>query len=80
MHPLNILNPLIQENFLCKETVRITTKVETWIFCLGSRVVGLEMAKELVLAFLGARFSAAERHVRRLDKVRQLEENNAADV
>ncbi len=44
------------------------------VLCLGARIVALEMTKELVTAFLKARFSGAERHVRRLDKVRQLEE------
>ena len=43
------------------------------VLCLGARIVGLELAKELVTAFLMARFSGAERHVRRLDKIRQLE-------
>ena len=44
------------------------------VICLGSRVVGTEVAKELVSAFLKAEFSGAERHVRRLNKVKQLEE------
>jgi RpiB/LacA/LacB family sugar-phosphate isomerase len=43
------------------------------VLCLGARIVGVEMAKEVVTAFLKAQFSGAERHVRRLDKVRQLE-------
>ena len=43
------------------------------ILCLGARVVGLELAKELVTAFIRASFSGEERHVRRLDKVWQLE-------
>jgi ribose 5-phosphate isomerase B len=44
------------------------------ILCLGPRVIGVKLAEELVLAFLGARFSGAERHRRRLDKVARLEE------
>lgn len=43
------------------------------ILCLGARVIGTELAKELVSAFLAARFSAAERHVRRLGKVAAIE-------
>ena len=39
------------------------------VLCLGSDVVGAELAGELVRAFLGARFSGAERYVRRLEKV-----------
>jgi ribose 5-phosphate isomerase B len=43
------------------------------MICLGGLVVGHALAWELVQTFLGARFSAAERHVRRLCKVAELE-------
>jgi len=43
------------------------------VLCLGERVIGLELAKEIVLSFLSARFSGAERHVRRLKKVEEIE-------
>jgi len=43
------------------------------VICLGSRVVDYQRALELVGLFLGARFSGAERHRRRLDKVARLE-------
>lgn len=43
------------------------------VLVLGARVVGLEIAWELVRAFVGATFSAEERHRRRLEKVRALE-------
>ena len=43
------------------------------VLCLGARIVGEELAKELVSAFLGARFTGEERHVRRLRKVNALE-------
>ncbi len=43
------------------------------ILCLGARVVGPELAKEIVRAFLNASFSHAERHVRRLEKVKGIE-------
>jgi RpiB/LacA/LacB family sugar-phosphate isomerase len=43
------------------------------ILVLGALVVGAELAREVVRAFLGARFSGEERHVRRLGKVRELE-------
>ncbi len=43
------------------------------ILCLGARVVGGELAAELVTAFLGARFSGEPRYRRRLDKVISLE-------
>ena len=43
------------------------------VLCLGARVVGEELAAELLRDFLAARFSGAERHRRRLEKVAQLE-------
>jgi len=46
------------------------------VLCLGQRVIGIELAKEIVLAFLAATFSAEERHQRRLDKVLAIENKN----
>ncbi len=43
------------------------------ILCLGARVVGVELAKDLVTAFLNAGFTGEERHCRRLDKVASME-------
>jgi ribose 5-phosphate isomerase B len=43
------------------------------VLCLGSEVVGGELAAELVRAFLAARFDGGERYVRRLEKIEQLE-------
>jgi ribose 5-phosphate isomerase B len=43
------------------------------VLCLGGRVIGSEVAAELVTAFAGARFSGEERHLRRLAKVQQIE-------
>jgi len=43
------------------------------VLVLGSRVVGVALAHDLVAAFMGARFSNEERHVRRLAKVKALE-------
>ncbi len=43
------------------------------VICLGSLVVGYAQAWELVRAFIGATFSGAERHRRRLAKVAALE-------
>jgi ribose 5-phosphate isomerase B len=43
--------------------------------CLGGRVIGTELAKELVLAFLSASFTAEERHQRRTGKIKALETN-----
>ena len=43
------------------------------MLCLGGRVTGYMAAQELIIAFLNARFTEAERHVRRLRKVQELE-------
>ena len=43
------------------------------IVVIGSRVTGIEVAKEIVNAFLGARFTGEERHLRRLNKVLEIE-------
>jgi ribose 5-phosphate isomerase B len=43
------------------------------VLCLGGRVVGPSLAEELVKAFLSAKFSGEERHVRRLNKVIAME-------
>jgi ribose 5-phosphate isomerase B len=43
------------------------------LICLGGRVIGHEMAWDLVKAFLAASFTGAERHRRRLAKVAALE-------
>ncbi len=43
------------------------------VLVLGSRIIGSELAKDLVRDFLGAKFSGEERHVRRLGKVKAIE-------
>ena len=43
------------------------------VLVLGSRVIGPETARELMRAYLGATFTGEERHVRRLEKVKNLE-------
>jgi ribose 5-phosphate isomerase B len=44
------------------------------VCCLGARVIGPELAAEIVRTFVGARFSGEERHLRRLAKVAAMEE------
>ena len=44
------------------------------VLCLGARIIGLEAAREAVNAFVTGRFTGEERHQRRLEKVRALEE------
>lgn len=43
------------------------------VLALGARVIGPSLAVELVQAFLEARFTGEERHIRRLDKVKAIE-------
>jgi len=43
------------------------------VLVLGARIVGPALARELVAAYVGARYSGEERHARRLAKVIALE-------
>jgi ribose 5-phosphate isomerase B len=43
------------------------------VLCLGARVVGAELAMDIVRAFVAARFTGEERHRRRLDKIVAIE-------
>jgi ribose 5-phosphate isomerase B len=45
------------------------------VLCLGSRIVGSEVARELVKAFITAKYTGEERHQRRLDKVLDMEKD-----
>jgi ribose 5-phosphate isomerase B len=47
------------------------------VLCLGARVIGAALALEISEAFLAARFSAEERHQRRLNKVNAIEQRFA---
>lgn len=61
---------------LCHDTYSAHQGVEhddMNILCLGARVVGPELAADLVRSFIGASFSGAERHRRRLAKIAALE-------
>jgi len=44
------------------------------VMVLGERSIGVELAKDLVRIFLDARFTGEERHVRRLGKIKKIEE------
>lgn len=46
------------------------------LLCLGGRVTGESAALELVDTFIKAQFSGAERHQRRLGKIRRIENSN----
>jgi len=47
------------------------------LVCIGGRVLGNALALELVDIFLEARFSGAERHMRRLNKIREREDGKS---
>ena len=63
---------------LCHDTFSARQGVEDDamnVLCLGARVIGPALAQEVVRAFLAARFSGAERHVRRVGKIKAIEED-----
>jgi len=43
------------------------------VLCVGARVTGVELALEIIRAFVNARFTGEERHKRRLAKVAEVE-------
>ncbi|HEY1372527.1 MAG TPA: ribose 5-phosphate isomerase B [Candidatus Binatia bacterium] len=66
---------------LCHDTYSAHQGVEhddMNVLVLGARVIGTELARELMQAYFKARFSGAERHVRRLEKIKRLEKDFAA--
>ncbi|HET6576497.1 MAG TPA: ribose 5-phosphate isomerase B [Fimbriiglobus sp.] len=63
---------------LCHDTYSAHQGVEhddMNVLVLGSRVIGTELARELVRSFLASKFSGEERHVRRVAKIKALEAN-----
>lgn len=61
---------------LCHDTYSAHQGVEhddMNVLVMGARVIGDELIRELVRAFLAARFTKEERHLRRLEKIRSLE-------
>lgn len=68
---------------LCHDTFSARQGVEDDemnVLCLGARVIGPALAADVMRAYLGARFSGAERHVRRLNKVNAIERDARAGV
>jgi len=62
---------------LCHDTYSAHQGVEhddMNVLVLGSRIIGVELARELVRTFLGAKFSGEPRHERRLAKIKAIEE------
>jgi RpiB/LacA/LacB family sugar-phosphate isomerase len=50
------------------------------VICLGSRVLGEDLAREIVHAFVNATFVPEERYLRRLEKVKAIEKGTAAEL
>lgn len=66
---------------VCHETYSARQAVEhddINVLCLGERVIGIEVAREVLNVFMQARFSDQERHRRRLDKLRAIERRHLA--
>ena len=64
---------------LCHDTYSAHQGVEhddMNVICLGSRIIGVELAREIVYRFLQAKFSGEERHVRRVGKIHAIEDSN----
>jgi RpiB/LacA/LacB family sugar-phosphate isomerase len=62
---------------LCHDTYSARQGVEhddTNLLVLGARVIGVELARELVRHFLAAKFTGEERHKRRVAKIKALEQ------
>ena len=66
---------------VCHETYSAHQGVEhdnMNVLCLGARIIGPEMVRELVLAYLKAEFTGEERHLRRFGKVQALEKGSGS--
>ena len=68
---------------LCHDTYSARQGVEhddMNVLVLGARVIGIELARELVANFLAAKFTAEERHRRRVAKIKALEQRYGRTV
>lgn len=48
------------------------------VLCIGGRIIGLELASEIIAAFLAASYEPQDRHARRLAKVLEIERSGLA--
>jgi len=68
---------------VCHDTYSAHQSVEhdnVNILCLGERVIGIELAKDIVFTFLKAVFTNEPRHVRRLEKISAIENKNMKEA
>ena len=64
---------------VCHDTYSAHQSVEhddANVLCIGQRVVGIELAREIIFTFLKAQFSKEPRHQKRLDKILAIENKN----
>lgn len=64
---------------VCHDTYSAHQSVEhddVNVLCIGQRVVGIELVRDIIRAFLAARFTHEERHQKRLAKIIAIENNN----
>ncbi len=64
---------------VCHDTYSAHQSVEhddANVLCIGQRVVGIDLAKDIIRAFLNARFTDEPRHKRRLAKITTIEDIN----
>lgn len=65
---------------LCHDTYTARQGVEhndMNVLCIGGRVIGIETAKEVISAFVGASFTPEDRFLRRVNKVGEMERGGA---
>ena len=43
------------------------------VLCIGSRIIGIELIKEIIISFINAKFSGEDRHSRRLQQLLDIE-------
>ncbi|CAN5901003.1 ribose 5-phosphate isomerase B [soil metagenome] len=64
---------------VCHDTYSAHQSVEhdnANVLCLGERIIGTALMLEICLAFLHATFSEEERHIKRLEKIKHIEDRN----
>jgi len=64
---------------ICHDTYSAAQGVEhddMNVLCLGARVIGQTLAETIVKSFLNVKFSNQERHLRRLNKMKAIEDEN----
>jgi ribose 5-phosphate isomerase B len=65
---------------LCHDTYSAAQGVEhdnINVLCMGARVIGPEIARGIVKAFISAKFSEDERHIKRVAKILKIEANGS---